>query len=511
MMPVRKNLKTSATKSAHTALAKPAKKIAKQAPAKPAKTAKPAKPVNTAAGKATAAQKAAVKKTGSARPVVKAAPAKTKAAASKKAAGPKPAPARPAAKADLKGAAVAKASGTGVKASGSGSAKTATKTAKAVAKPAKTAKAVAKKTTPRTTGTRRTTSAGATPTPALRPPEPVRITVTAEDAGARIDRFLGEKLDNASRTRIQKWMSEGAVLVNDEPVRKSRMLEPGDVIEVTRPVEAATGKVEPENIPLDIVYEDKYLVVVNKPKGLVTHPGHGVPRGTLANALLYHYRKLSDFGGADRPGIVHRLDRDTSGLLVAARDNITHAALSTMLAERKIHRTYQALVWREAVPEGTFDAPLGRHPRDPVKRAVIAPTYRGVPGKTAVTHYKVLDWYQFASHVEVTLETGRTHQIRVHFAHGGHPVAGDSLYGGGESMLGRVPPLFQAPAAALLKRLSSQALHAVRLSFTHPRTRKTLTFESPLPAEFRDALKLLEKFKRDVVVEDAETPDEEGF
>jgi len=332
--------------------------------------------------------------------------------------------------------------------------------------------------------------------------EPVRLIVSVEDAGTRIDRYLGEKLENASRTRIQRWLHDGAIHVNEEPVRKSRMLEPGDVILVTRPPEIPEGHVEPENIPLDIVYEDKYLVVVNKPKGLVTHPGHGVPGGTLANALLYHYKRLSDFGGADRPGIVHRLDRDTSGLLVAARDNVTHAALSAMLAERTIHRTYQAIVWREAPPEGKIDAPLGRHPRDPVKRAVIAPTYRGVPGKPAVTHYKVLAWYQFASHVEVTLETGRTHQIRVHFAHAGHSVAGDALYGGGESMLGRVPPLFQTPAAGLLKRLPSQALHAVKLSFIHPRTKKKLSFESPLPREFSDALKFLEKFKRDIVSDD---------
>lgn len=378
------------------------------------------------------------------------------------------------------------------------------------AKPATQATKATKGAAARKTGARKTAGTGSAPArprvtrpPAPRPPDPVRITVTAEEAGTRIDRFLGEKLDNASRTRIQKWMNDGAVHVNGEPVRKSRMLEPGDTIVVTRPPEPVAGVVEPENIPLDIVYEDKYLVVVNKPKGLVTHPGHGVPGGTLANALLYHYKKLSDFGGADRPGIVHRLDRDTSGLLVAARDNVTHAALSTMLAERKIHRTYQAIVWREAPAEGTIDAPLGRHPRDPVKRAVIAPTYRGTPGKPAVTHYKALDWFQFASHVEVTLETGRTHQIRVHFAHAGHPVAGDGVYGGADAMLGRVPPLFQGAAAGLLKRLSSQALHAVRLSFVHPRTKKKLSFESPLPAEFREALAFLDKFKREIVVEEA--------
>jgi 23S rRNA pseudouridine1911/1915/1917 synthase len=328
--------------------------------------------------------------------------------------------------------------------------------------------------------------------------------VDEADAGKRIDRYLGEKLENASRTRIQKWMEGGAVLINGESVRKSQALNLGDAIELVIPVDLTIGKAGPENIPLEIVYEDKYLVVVNKPKGLVVHPGHGVPNGTLANALAFHYKTLSDFGGIDRPGIVHRLDRDTSGLLIAARDNVTHAALSAMLADRLIHRTYRALVWREPPPSGTFDAPLGRHAKDPVKRAVIMPTHRGVPGKHAITHYRVLDWYQFAAHVEVTLETGRTHQIRVHFSHAGFPVAGDTVYGGGDSMLGRVPPLFHSAAANLIKTLSSQALHAVKLSFTHPRTKKKMTFESPLPTEFRDALKLLEKFKRDDV------EDEEG-
>jgi len=374
----------------------------------------------------------------------------------------------------------------------------ANKVTKATARP-KTTSAATKKTT--ATATKKTAKA-ARPKATTAKAASERLLVGEGEGGARLDKYLDKKLENASRTRIQKWMERGAVTVNGEVARKSRPVEQGDVIVVTRPEESVAGNARPENIPLEIVYEDKYLVVVNKPKGLVTHPGHGVPGGTLANALLHHYKTMSDFGGADRPGIVHRLDRDTSGLLVAARDNVTHAALSAMLAERTISRTYQALVWREPAPSGTFDAPLGRHPKDPVKRAVIVPTHRGIPGKPAVTHYRVLDWYQFAAHVEVTLDTGRTHQIRVHFAHAGHPVAGDTLYGGGEPMLGRVPPLFQTPAAGLLKRLGSQALHAVRLSFTHPRTKKKLAFESPLPQEFKDALKHLEKFRREPEADD---------
>jgi 23S rRNA pseudouridine1911/1915/1917 synthase len=367
------------------------------------------------------------------------------------------------------------------------------KTGKPVAKAS--AKKPARKKTPSSSKTPRTRKVVV---PAAAPqPKIARFTIDATDATQRIDRFLGEKMENASRTRIQKWMESGAVLLNGEPVRKSRSLAAGDSIEVTVPVERSGGRAEPENIPLKIVYEDKHLAVVDKPKGLVTHPGHGVPGGTLANALAYRYKALSDFGGVDRPGIVHRLDRDTSGLLVIARDNATHAALSADLAARKIRRTYRAIIWREPPPEGTFDWPLGRHPKDPTRRAVWSAPDAKAGIKAAITHYRVLQWFQFAAEVEVTLDTGRTHQIRVHFSHAGYPVAGDTPYGGGEAMLSRVPPLFQSAAAGLAKRLSSQALHAAKLSFVHPRTKKTMTFESPVPEEYAAALKGLEKFRRE--------------
>jgi 23S rRNA pseudouridine1911/1915/1917 synthase len=309
-------------------------------------------------------------------------------------------------------------------------------------------------------------------------------------SGERLDKFLSLRLNGPSRSQIQKWIKAGLASVNGEPTTKNSPLKLGDRVEITVPPEPEVSHLDPENIPLNIVYEDEFLAVVDKPKGMVTHPGNGVPSGTLANALAYHFRELSDIGGADRPGIVHRLDRDTSGLLVVARDNVTHAALSHQLSERNIKRTYEALCWREPSPEGTYDWPLGRNPMDPLRRAVRE------DGKPAMTHYRVLAWFQFAAHLEVRLQTGRTHQIRVHLSHARHPVVGDTLYGGGESMLGRLPPLFQTPAAGLLKRLSSQALHAAKLAFVHPRTDEAMEFQAPHPQEFQDALDYLQAFKR---------------
>lgn len=311
-----------------------------------------------------------------------------------------------------------------------------------------------------------------------------------EGAGFRLDKFLSAKLEDASRSQIQKWIRSDLVSVNGEPTHKNAVLKLGDCVDIVVPPRQENERLTPEDIPLNLVYEDEYLAVVDKPKGMVTHPGNGVHSGTLANALAHHFRDLSDVGGADRPGIVHRLDRDTSGLLVVARDNATHASLSRQLADRHISRTYEAICWREPEPKGTFDWPLGRNPVDPLRRAVRE------DGKAAVTHYRVLAWFQFAAHLEVKLDTGRTHQIRVHFSHARHPIVGDALYGGGEPMLGRLPPLFQTPGAGLLKRVSSQALHAVRLSFNHPHTGKRMEFESPLPEEFNAALEYLKPYKR---------------
>ena len=313
--------------------------------------------------------------------------------------------------------------------------------------------------------------------------------------GERLDLFLGSHLENVSRSRIQKWIEDGFVLLNGNPAVKKSTVHPGDTVKAEIPAETEQNTLVPENIPLQIVYEDEEVAIVNKPKGMVTHPGNGVRTGTLANALAYRYASLgglSDAGGRDRPGIVHRLDRDTSGLLVVARTNAAHTILSTQLAERKIHRAYAALCWRELPSEnGEFSEPLGRHPRDPTRRTVRE------DGKSALTLYKVKNSFQFASHLEIRLGTGRTHQIRVHLSHAGFPVVGDPLYGGRESMLKRIPPMLETPAVGLLQKFSSQALHAENLAFTHPKTGKRMEFTSALPVEFTEALELLEPYRRE--------------
>ena len=309
-------------------------------------------------------------------------------------------------------------------------------------------------------------------------------------AGWRLDRYLSEMAPETSRSRVQKWIEEGRFSVNGDPARKSTRLEAGDAVTVLSAPAPEDSSLQAEDIPLRIVYEDDSLVVVDKPKGMVTHPGSGVFSGTLANALAFRFRALSDVNGPMRPGLLHRLDKDTSGLLLVAKDNAAHLALARQLEARDIKRVYQALVWRQPPASGVIDLPIARSPRDPLKMAVVP------DGKRAVTHYRVLAYYQFASLLEVSLETGRTHQIRVHLAQAGHPVAGDPVYGGGRAFLGRIQPLWQPMATRLLAGLTSQALHAHRLAFAHPATGAALQFESPLPEEMRVALGFLEQYRQ---------------
>ena len=296
--------------------------------------------------------------------------------------------------------------------------------------------------------------------------------VEQETAGQRIDRFLSGEDTGLSRSALQALVSDGHVQCNGKTVAKSLKLKAGDTVLLeipdAKPIEAV-----PQEIPLDIVYEDAHLLVVNKPKGMVVHPAPGNPDGTLVNALLYHCRgSLSGIGGELRPGIVHRIDKDTSGLLVVAKDDRTHAGLSEQMAVHSIHRLYQAVVYGSLKEDGFVEAPIGRHKTDRKKMAVTQQN-----SKYAYTGYRVLEKYIGFTHIECKLKTGRTHQIRVHMASIGHPLAGDEVYG----------------PRAVIKKLGGQCLHAKTLGFVHPISGEYMEFDSPLPDYFLKFLSSLKK------------------
>ncbi len=298
--------------------------------------------------------------------------------------------------------------------------------------------------------------------------EPVRLVITAALTG-RIDKQLGHHFKQFSRSQIQRWIEDGHVKVNDQPVKPKYKLAVGDVVTI-EPEKPKKIDLVPENIPLDIVYEDDDVIVVNKPQGMVVHPAPGHPDHTLVNALLYH-SPLSTINGEFRPGIVHRIDKDTSGLLMVAKNDMAHRSLAAQLKAKTNEREYVALVHGVIKEDqGTIDAPLGRSPKDRKKQAVVA------DGRHAVTHFKVLKRYQHYTLVSCRLETGRTHQIRVHMKYIGHPLAGDPLYGPRKTLPG-----------------NGQYLHARLLGFKHPRTGKQLTFTAPLPSYFQKMLDKLDK------------------
>ena len=306
------------------------------------------------------------------------------------------------------------------------------------------------------------------------------FTVSREDAGKRLDAFLAEKTE-LSRSAAARLAESGAVTVCGIKREKKHPLKEGDVIELEIP-EAEEYEAAPENIPLDVVYEDNDIIVINKPSGMVVHPAPGNYTGTLVNALLYHCRdSLSGIGGVMRPGIVHRIDKDTSGLLVVAKNDFAHKALSEELSYHGIEREYHALVKGGFKAEsGTVDLPLGRHPVDRKKMAVLKndPTSR-----EAVTHYEVIASYGQVTHLRLRLETGRTHQIRVHMSHLGHALIGDEVYGSN-----KIP--FEKQHASLL---DGQILHAKRLTLTHPKTGERMTFECELPDNFKKLIEILNK------------------
>jgi len=293
-------------------------------------------------------------------------------------------------------------------------------------------------------------------------------TVTAEDAGERIDKLVTESLEDVSRTAVQQWIKDGHVSVNGKHVKPNYRAEEGDEVRVIVP-EPEIMEIEPENIPLDIVYEDEDVVVVNKPRGMVVHPAPGHMTGTLVHALLYHCRDLSGINGVMRPGIVHRIDKDTSGLLMVAKSDRAHASLSAQLKAHSIKRKYIAIVHGKVEHlQGTVDAPIGRDPKD---RKMFTVTDRN--SKRAVTHFAVLEHIGNFTLLELALETGRTHQIRVHMKFIGHPLVGDPLYGREKDRT---------------RYIDGQALHAGVLGFVHPVIGEYMEFEAPLPDDMEQLL-----------------------
>jgi 23S rRNA pseudouridine1911/1915/1917 synthase len=310
--------------------------------------------------------------------------------------------------------------------------------------------------------------------------------VDEDGAGARLDAWLARQATGLSRARVQALIEGGHVTLDGRPSRPSARLRPGQEVEARVPP-AAPATPRPEDIPVAIVHEDEDLLVVDKPAGLVVHPGAGRDGGTLVNALLRHVETLSGVGGVARPGIVHRLDKGTSGLLVVAKNDAAHQALSRQFASREVEKEYLALVL--GVPRarsGRVDTPIGRDPGN--RKRMAAGTARG---REAHTRYTLAAAYDGAALLRVRIATGRTHQIRVHLASIGHPVAGDPTYGGR-----RAPPSRSAEARRVLAGLARPALHAARLRFTHPRTARALEFESPLPADLEAAVRALEAATR---------------
>lgn len=293
--------------------------------------------------------------------------------------------------------------------------------------------------------------------------------------GERLDSYLAKELNEVSRTFVQKLIKEGLVQVNEKAVKPSYIVETGDYIRVEFP-KPKELEIMPEDIPLDIVFQDEDIVIINKPQDMVVHPAPGNYSGTLVNGLLFHIDTLSSINGIIRPGIVHRLDKDTSGLLVVAKNDFAHRFLSEELKQRRMKRNYIALVHGVLKKdEGTIDAPIGRHPKDRKKMAVTNKN-----SKEAITHYKVLDRYDNYSLLELSLETGRTHQIRVHMAYINCPILGDPVYSRGKNEFG----------------LDKQMLHAYRLGFIHPSTKEYVEFKSDLPPYFKKLIDVLENRRK---------------
>jgi 23S rRNA pseudouridine1911/1915/1917 synthase len=318
-------------------------------------------------------------------------------------------------------------------------------------------------------------------------PEERTLKVSVEHAGTRLDQYIATHVPELSRARAQTLIHSGKVVVDGRSVKPSHKLREGEAIKISME-KVARPSFGAENIPLDIVYEDEHIIVVNKRAGMVVHPAVGAKSGTLVNALMAHTERLARTDAAERPGIVHRLDKNTSGLLVVAKTDVAHRALTESIGRRTVKRQYRALVYGNfAETSGSIDAPIGRSPSDRKKMAVT-----GVASREAKTHFTVKESFRGASHLEVLLSTGRTHQIRVHMAYIGHPIIGDAVYGSRLKLFHEAMPPMVVEAIANLR---SHMLHAETLAFEHPAasesSAKLMSFTAPLPEEFDNLLRLL--------------------
>jgi 23S rRNA pseudouridine1911/1915/1917 synthase len=318
-----------------------------------------------------------------------------------------------------------------------------------------------------------------------------RLVVDPGQSLIRIDKFLNDKLEGVTRSKIQNGIDAGFVKVNDKIIKSNYRVHPADVITISLPKPPRDTDVVPENIALNIVYEDDYLLIINKPPGMVVHPAYQNWSGTLVNALAYHFQQLPTMPGNDgRPGLVHRIDKDTSGLLVIAKDEHTLTHLAKQFFDHSIERKYWAIVWGEPQPEaGTINVNLGRSLKD---RRVTAAFPEGDFGRRAVTHYKTLKNLRYVSLIECKLETGRTHQIRAHMKHIGHPLFNDATYGGDQVMKGTVFSKYKQFVDNCFEVMPRQALHAKTLGFVHPHSGKFVQFESELPEDF---VQLIDKWE----------------
>lgn len=320
-----------------------------------------------------------------------------------------------------------------------------------------------------------------------------RIVADAKQGQVRIDKFLMARLPNVTRTKIQGGIHEGFVKVNDKTIKPNYKIHPNDVITVSLPEPPRDNEVLPENIPLNIVYEDAHLMVINKPPGMVVHPAYQNWTGTVVNALAYHFQNLPELPGNDgRPGLVHRIDKDTSGLLVIAKDELTLTALAKQFFDHTIERRYQAIVWGvPEPPQGTVNVNVGRSLKD---RRITTTFPEGDMGRHAITHFTLLKDLRYVSLIECKLETGRTHQIRAHMKYLGHPLFNDALYGGDQVLKGTVFTKYKQFVDNCFTIIPRQALHAKSLGFIHPATKQFMQFDSELPNDFKNAIEKWENY-----------------